>query len=95
MMNKKKLNMVVPIDERPLNPPTEPNPVPSYSKGVDWWSLGITIYELLVGYLPFDALEMDVVKSVCSLVAAIDDNNLNYKQYACLFQKIGMFVLTA
>eukprot|EP01059_Diplonema_ambulator_P010875 TRINITY_DN2089_c0_g2_i1.p1 TRINITY_DN2089_c0_g2~~TRINITY_DN2089_c0_g2_i1.p1 ORF type:complete len:1269 (+),score=255.72 TRINITY_DN2089_c0_g2_i1:140-3946(+) len=41
----------------------------AYDKGIDWWSLGIVIYELLVGYTPFAAEDQQVTFQMIEMKA--------------------------
>ena len=62
---------------------------PTYSKAVDWWSLGVTMYRLLTGVLPFDDEKLDIMESMCSAVYLQDTNNKHFKHYASLFKEVG------
>ena len=33
-----------------------------YGKDVDWWAVGILIYEMLYGFTPFDSNRLDKIK---------------------------------
>lgn len=38
----------------------------SYDHGVDWWSVGIIMYEMLFGFTPFSC---DTPKAVCDKIS--------------------------
>ena len=67
----------VPLPRKPLH----------YTKTVDWWSLGVTLYKLLVGVRPFQD------KHYCEFMDMVNkskhDRQSDAPEYAALFQKIG------
>lgn len=48
-----------------------------YTKSIDWWSLGVMLYEFVVGPIPFGAGEEDQMK----LFAAINEAPLTFPNY--------------
>ena len=51
-----------------------------YDQGVDWWALGIMIYEMIVGYPPFDYDEekdSDEINALCNLELKILDDEVH------------------
>lgn len=60
-----------------------------YTNAVDWWSLGVTIFKLLSGTLPFknDLMKNDV-NAMAELTATIRQEYENLINYAKLFDEI-------
>lgn len=59
-----------------------------YGYAVDFWSLGVTAFKLLTGSRPFADQQMHQIVEVATEIHQVIDENLHFKEYAVLFQKI-------
>lgn len=60
-----------------------------YSLGVDWWSLGILIHEMIFGYVPFGADDEDPIV----IYEKILENKLDFIQYQNKFPYLKQILL--
>jgi serine/threonine protein kinase len=60
-----------------------------YNSAVDWWSLGVTTFKLLTGSRPFGDHQMHAIVEMASTLNHVVGENLHFREYAMLFQKIA------
>jgi serine/threonine protein kinase len=59
-----------------------------YTFAVDFWSLGITMFKLLTGSRPFADQQMHAIVEMASTLNEVVGENLHFREYAMLFQKV-------
>ena len=59
-----------------------------YSYGVDWWSLGVTMFKLLTGFRPFTDDNFNTFVDMCTTMNELVRDHCDSTEYAKLFQEI-------
>lgn len=59
-----------------------------YSFGVDWWSLGVTMFKLLTGFRPFTDDNFNTFVDMCTTMNELVRDHCDSTEYAKLFQEI-------
>ena len=63
-----------------------------YNQSVDWWALGVLLYEMMIGQSPFHGDEEDdLFRSICN-DALFYPRFLRPESITCLAQVVGHFV---
>ena len=75
--------------EKHVKEATQRHRLQGYNASVDWWSLGITLYKLLVGKRPFNDSDLGAFIELSGSLEKIVKENRRFKEYCKLFTTIS------
>ncbi len=59
-----------------------------YTRMVDWWSMGVTLYRMLMGYRPFDSPEFTKFVELSTIMHNKLNEHMEFEKYSKLFQEL-------